>query len=79
MSPRTAFFIRAYNDLDHFSPIIWEFIKKGDKPIIIFYTELDYKNDYRINYLKSIGEFDIYRFLDKEYVKYQKSKNLRGR
>ena len=74
MSPRTAFFIRAYNDLDHFSPIIWKFIKKGDKPIVIFYTDLDYKNDYRVNYLKSIGEFDIYQFLDKEYVKYQQSK-----
>lgn len=73
MKNRTAFFIRAYNDLDHFSPVIWKFIKQGDRPIVIFYTDLDYENDYRIRFLKSEGVFDIFLFKDNEYVKYQKS------
>lgn len=71
---RTAFFIRAYNDLDHFSPIIWKFIIKGDRPIVIFHTDLDYKNDYRIKFLQSEGKLDIYQFVDIEYLKYQQSK-----
>jgi hypothetical protein len=70
---KTAFFIRAYNDLDHFSPIIWKFIREKSKPIVVFHAKLDFVNDYRIKILKEAGEFEIYRFLDKEYVKYQKS------
>ncbi len=72
---RTLFFIRAYNDLDHFSPIIWKFIREKSNPIVIFHTDLDFENDYRIKILKAEGDFEIYRFLDKEYVKYQKNKN----
>lgn len=73
MNRKTAFFIRAYNDLDHFTPIIWKFIKEGEKPIVIFHTDLGYKNDYRIKILEETGDFEIHNFLDKEYVKYQKS------
>ena len=32
---RTAFFIRAYNDVDHFVPLIAEFIKKKENPLIV--------------------------------------------
>ena len=49
---RTAFFLRAYNDIDHIAPVIWKFIKKGEKPIVIFHTDVDYENDLR-EFLKS--------------------------
>ena len=75
MTNKTAFFIRAYNDLDHFAPIIWKFIKEGKSPIVIFYTDIDYKDDYRIKLLKRAGDFEIYNFFDNEYVKYQKNSN----
>ena len=74
---RTAFFLRAYNDIDHIAPIIWKFIKKGDKPVIIFHTDIDYENDYRIKFLLSEGEVEIIRDLDEEYMKFQKvSRNV---
>ena len=70
---RTAFFLRAYNDIDHIAPIIWKFIKKNQKPIVIFHTDVEYQNDYRINFLQSEGEVEIIRDLDVEYVKYERS------
>ena len=70
---RTAFFLRAYNDIDHIAPIIWKFIKKNQKPIVIFHTDVEYQNDYRINFLQSEGEVEIIRDLDVEYVKYEGS------
>lgn len=70
-----VFFVRAYNDLDHFVPIIWKFIKEGKSPIVIFYTDIDYKDDYRIKILKRAGDFEIYNFFDNEYVKYQNNSN----
>ena len=69
---RTAFFLRAYNDIDHIAPVIWKFIKKGDNPIVIFQTDIDYENDYRIKFLLSEGEVEIIRDLDAEYIKSQK-------
>jgi hypothetical protein len=74
---RTAFFLRAYNDIDHIAPIIWKFIKKEENPIVIFHTDVDYKNDYRIKFLLSEGNVEIIRDLDVEYMKFQLvSRNL---
>lgn len=74
---RTAFFLRAYNDIDHIAPVIWKFIKKDEKPIVIFHTDVDYENDYRIKFLISEGEIEIIRDLDAEYLQFQKvSRNL---
>ena len=74
---RTAFFLRAYNDIDHIAPVIWKFIKKGDNPVVIIHTDIDYENDYRIKFLISEGPVEIFRDLDEEYMKFQKvSRNL---
>jgi hypothetical protein len=74
---RTAFFLRAYNDLDHIAPIIWKFIKKEENPVVIFHTDVDYENDYRIKFLISEGPVEIFRDLDEEYMKFKKvSRNL---
>ena len=42
---RTAFFIRAYNDVDHFVPLLAEFIKKKENPLVVLTTDLDFEND----------------------------------
>ena len=69
---RPAFFLRAYNDLDHLTPLIWKCIKKGDKPLIIFITNIEYKDDYRINFLESEGKVTIKSFIDYDYCKQEK-------
>ena len=73
---RTLFFIRAYNDLDHFSPIIAEFLNQGDQPIILSYAGLDLSDDYRIKYLKSLGNIKIKKILDKKYIASERRDNI---
>ena len=72
MNMKTAFFLRAYNDIDHIAPVIWKFIKKGEEAIVVFNTDIDYKNDYRIKFLLSEGKISIYNYIDHHYVKYEK-------
>ena len=69
---RVAFFLRAYNDIDHFAPIIWKCVKKGDNPLVVFTTDIDFKNDYRIKFLQKEGNIEIFQFLDKDYVRQPK-------
>jgi hypothetical protein len=69
---RVAFFIRAYNDVDHFVPVIAEFIKKDENPIIILTTDLDFENDYRVLYLKTLGNFEVFRDEDIDFMNYEK-------
>ena len=66
---RTAFFIRAYNDVDHFVPLIAEFIKKKENPLVITTTDIDFENDYRVKYLQTLGDLEIYRDKDSEFIK----------
>jgi len=73
---RTLFFIRAYNDLDHFSPIIAEFLNQGEDPIILSYADLDLSNDYRIKYLKSLGNIKIKKILDEKYIASERRDNI---
>ena len=65
---RVAFFVRAYNDLDHLTPLVAQFIIKKENPLIVVYTDLDVDNDYRFIYLKSLGDFEIIKEMDIEYV-----------
>lgn len=65
---RTLFFIRAYNDLDHFTPIIAEFVKRNENPIIISYCGLKLLNDHRVEYLKSIGATDFREMPDSKFI-----------
>ena len=69
---RTAFFIRAYNDVDHFVPLLAEFIKKKENPLVVLTTDLDFENDYRVRYLKTLGDFEIFRDKDHEFIEYEK-------
>jgi hypothetical protein len=73
---RTLFFIRAYNDLDHFSPIIAEFLKQDEEPIIITYAGLDLSQDYRVQYLRSLGEIKIEHMPDEKYIASVRTNNI---
>ena len=64
---RTAFFIRAYNDVDHFVPLIAEFIRRKENPIVILNADIEFEKDYRIAYLINLGEFEIFRDIDIKY------------
>ena len=67
-----VFFLRAYNDVDHMTPIIWKFIKKGKTPIVVFHTNLPFKDDYRIRFLQKEGSIKILSMPDEKYIKYEK-------
>jgi hypothetical protein len=73
---RTAFFLRAYNDVDQICPLIAEFILNKKNPLIIITSDMDLENDYRFNYLKTLGDFEIVKNIDKEYVKFSQKKNF---
>ena len=76
ITKRIAFFIRAYNDADHFVPLIAEFISNKEYPLIIVNTNLNLDDDYRFQYIKSLGSFEIYRDLDKDYSNYLSSQGF---
>ncbi len=67
---RAAFFIRAYNDVDHFVPLIAEFIKKNENPLVILTTDLEFEGDYRVQYLKTLGKFEIFKDRDNGFINY---------
>lgn len=73
---RTAFFIRAYNDVDHFVPLIAEFIRRKENPIVILNADIEFEKDYRIAYLINLGEFEIFRDIDIKYIKSQRRDTL---
>lgn len=57
-----AFFLNSYNDIDNITPVIWKFLEKGEEVIVIFGTNYDYKNDYRIGYLQQNYSLMIFTF-----------------
>ena len=48
------------------------FIKKKENPLIVLTTDLDFENDYRVKYLKTLGDFEIFRDKDHEFIEYEK-------
>ena len=73
---RVAFFMRAYNDIDHFAPVIAEFIKRQENPLVVFTSEIEFENDYRIIYLKTLGDCEFFKDVDFEFVKASKRDTL---
>lgn len=63
-----VFFIRAYNDIDHFTPLLAEFIRRDEKPIVVVTTDVDYSNDYRFQYLHSLGELEVILERDEAFI-----------
>ena len=50
------FFIRAFNDVDHLTPIVWK-MSADNYPVAIYCVnpEYDIQNDYRLDFLKELG------------------------
>ena len=50
------FFVRAFNDIDHISPIVWK-MSRDHLPVAVYCInpEYDIKSDYRLNFLKTLG------------------------
>ena len=76
---RSVFFIRAYNDLDHFAPILAEYLKAKEKPIVILTTDLDFETDYRVSYLRSLGELEVVMDIDDEFLRVTRKQGFIGR
>jgi len=50
------FFVRAFNDIDHMTPIVWK-MSQDNLPVAVYCTnpEYDIQSDYRLEFLKSLG------------------------
>lgn len=50
------FFVRAFNDIDHITPIVWK-MNRDNYPVAVYCInpEYDIQNDYRLNFLKGLG------------------------
>lgn len=57
-----AFFLNSFNDVDNMTPVIWKFLEKRESTIVIFGTDFDYNNDYRINFLQEKYGLEIFDF-----------------
>jgi hypothetical protein len=50
------FFVRAFNDIDHMTPVVWK-MSRDNYPVAVYCINPDYDidNDYRLNFLKELG------------------------
>lgn len=50
------FFVRAFNDIDHITPIVWK-MSRDNYPVAVYCInpEYDIHRDYRLNFLRSLG------------------------
>jgi hypothetical protein len=50
------FFVRAFNDIDHITPIVWK-MNRNQYPVGVYCLdpEYDIRHDYRLNFLKNQG------------------------
>jgi hypothetical protein len=50
------FFVRAFNDIDHMTPVVWAMARKKH-PVAVYCLNAEYgiENDYRLNFLKDSG------------------------
>jgi hypothetical protein len=53
------FLVRAYNDLDHITPIIWKVISDDRFPASVLFVGKKFIDDYRVEFLKKSGIEEI--------------------
>ena len=68
MNKVIVFYIRAFNDLDHFTPIIDKLLSNGCKTILYLTTENVPVNDYRLRYLSNYNNCLVKRLSDLNYT-----------
>ena len=76
MEDESGIFYATYNDIDHFAPVIAEFIKRQENPLVVFTSEIEFENDYRIIYLKTLGDCEFFKDVDFEFIKTSKRDTL---
>lgn len=60
MIRKAVFFIRAYNDMDHLTPVIWKLATSTDVSVsVVVRMGRDALHDYRMNFLRALGSVDI--------------------
>ena len=74
---KILFFIKAYNDVDHFSPIIHRLLSKSISVQVLVFSDLSLVGDYRIEELKRYPGLCI-EYIDKKF-RISRSKNKLGR
>jgi len=63
---------RAFNDIDHITPVIYKLLENGHKVNVLISNEyLDYENDYRLKFIEQKGA------IVESGIKYSKFKNLK--
>ncbi len=57
------FFLRHYNDIDHVTPVMWEWMRCGHGAVAVVYSMPEYLDDYRLGFLKKSESFEL-RYID---------------
>jgi len=55
------FHFNTFNDIDHMTPVVWKFLEKGEAVDVIFLSDYDFNEDYRIVFLSKYKKFRVYR------------------
>jgi len=80
MNEKIVFFMRDYNDIDHLVPVIYKILSlKFCSVSIVFTTDIHFKDDYRIHFLKTLGDISIHHvseFLSTEQIIRELMKNI---
>ena len=63
------FHLASYNDVDQITPIIYQFLRKNHIVKILFISRFDYKDDYRIKFLKKYRNLEIANLTKIEKIK----------
>ena len=63
------FHLASYNDVDHITPIIYQFLRKNHIVKILFISKFDYKDDCRIKFLKNYRNLEIANLTKIEKIK----------
>jgi len=63
------FFLRHYNDIDHITPVMYEWMKSEHSATVVVYSMPEYLDDHRLQFLKQFTSFSLHyidAFLDEQ-------------
>ena len=65
MNKKLLVFLRAYNDIDHITPILYKWLIVTDIPVdVVITSNRSFLNDYRIKLLNQFQNFTLYHVDD---------------
>lgn len=56
---KVLFLLRAYNDLDHISPVIWKIASDGRQPVSFLFVSTKFSDDYRVKLIEEAGAKEL--------------------